>query len=142
LLARLRVLLRPVPNVPDGPLLILEDLVINLATHEITLRGRALSLTPKESALFYILARYAGKVVTRSHLLRSVWGSQSAEKMRDLLVLVANLRKKLRPHSGELLIRTEGSLGYSLAHSPRHSPGDALPPTGATADVIRLAAHE
>jgi two-component system KDP operon response regulator KdpE len=142
LLARLRVLQRPLPNVPDGPLLILEDLVINLATHEITLHGRALSLTPKESALFYVLARYAGKVVTRSHLLRSVWGNQSGEKIHDLLVLVANLRKKLRPYAGELLIRTEGSLGYILALSPRHSSGEALSRTDANADVMRLAAHE
>lgn len=115
LLARLRVLQRPLPNAPDGPLLLEGDLVVNLATHEITLGGRPVRLTRKEEALFYVLARYAGKVVTRSHLLRAVWGAHSEEKTHDLLVLLTHLRKKLEPYGGEMLIRTEGSLGYSLS---------------------------
>ena len=52
LLARLRVLQRPLPNVPDGPLLIEGDLVVNLAAHKITLNGHPVRLTRKEEALF------------------------------------------------------------------------------------------
>ena len=121
LLARLRVLQRPLPNTPDGPLLLEGDLMVNLATHEITLSGRPVRLTPKEEALFYVLARFVGKVVTHSHLVRSVWGSHSEEKFSDLKVLVAHLRKKLGPYGGELFIRTEASLGYSLLLSSRTS---------------------
>jgi len=117
LLARLRVLQRAVPNEPDGPLLIEGDLVVNLATHKITLGEQPIELTRKEEALFYVLARYAGKVVTRAHLVRSLWGIHSAERLHDLQVLVAHLRKKLEPFSKELLIKTEGSLGYSLSLS-------------------------
>lgn len=119
LLARLRVLQRPLPNVPDGPLLIEGELVVNLATHEILLAGRTVKLTPKEQVLFYVLARYAGMVVTCSHLLRSVWGTHSEEKIHDLRVLVWHLRKKLGPCGGEMLIRTQGNLGYSLALSAK-----------------------
>ena len=115
LLARLRVLQRPLPNVPDGPLLIEGELVANLGTHEVKLSGRPVSLTPKEGALFYVLARYAGRVVTCGHLLRSVWGFHSEDKTHDLRVLVSHLRKKLGPYGGEILIRTEGNLGYRLA---------------------------
>lgn len=115
LLARLRVLQRPLPNVPDGPLLIEGDLVANLATHEVSFRQRPIALTRKETALFYVLARYAGRVVTRTHLLRSVWGARSEEKTQDLIVLVAHLRKKLGLYGGELLIKTQGSIGYSLS---------------------------
>jgi len=97
------------------------DLIANVATHRITLRGRQVALTRKEEALFYVLARYAGKVVTRTHLLRSVWGAASEEKIHDLLVLIAHLRKKLGPYGGEILIRTEGSLGYSLVLSTQHA---------------------
>ena len=122
LLARLRVLQRPAPNTPDGPLLIEGDLIANLATHEITLGGRPVRLTRKEEALFGVLARYAGKVVTRGHLLRSVWGAHSEDKTHDLLVLVAHLRKKLGPYAGEMVIRTEGSLGYSLSFSAQREP--------------------
>jgi two-component system, OmpR family, KDP operon response regulator KdpE len=115
LLARLRVLQRPLLNEPDGPLLIEGELVANLATHEITLAGRAVTLTRKEEALFYVLAKYAGKVVTRAHLLRSVWGAHGDQSIHDLQVLVAQLRKKLGPYGDEILIRTEGQVGYSLS---------------------------
>jgi two-component system KDP operon response regulator KdpE len=117
LLARLRALQRPLPNVADGPLLIESDLVANLATHEITLNGRTTLLTPKEEALFFVLARYAGRVVTCSHLLHSIWGIHAEDKLQDLRVLVSHLRKKLGPYGGEMLVRTEGSLGYSLVLS-------------------------
>lgn len=119
LLARLRVLQRPLPNVPDGPLLIDGDLIVNLATHEISLRGRSVRFTPKEEALFYVLARYVGRVVTCGHLMHSVWGAQSEDKIHDLQVLVAHLRKKLGPYGGEILIKTAGSLGYSLSVAAR-----------------------
>ena len=119
LLARLRVAQRPTPGVPDGPLLIEKDLVINLGTHETVISGSKVNLTPKEQVLFHILARYAGKTVTCEHLVRSVWGSHSEEKLHDLRVLVWQLRKKLDPYEGELRVRTEGSLGYSLALSSK-----------------------
>jgi two-component system, OmpR family, KDP operon response regulator KdpE len=115
LLARLRVLQRPVLNEPDGPFLIEGELVANLVTHEITLSGRAVRLTRKEEALFYVLARYAGKVVTRTHLLRSVWGAHGEQGIHDLQVLIAQLRKKLEPYGAEILIRTEGHIGYRLS---------------------------
>jgi two-component system, OmpR family, KDP operon response regulator KdpE len=122
LLARLRVLQRSLANVPDGPLLIEGELVANLATHQITLNGRRVRLTPKEEALFYVLARFAGKVVTHTHLLRAVWGAHSDQRMHDLRVLVAHLRKKLGSYGGEMLIRTEGSIGYCLLLSVQGQP--------------------
>jgi two-component system KDP operon response regulator KdpE len=122
LLARLRVAQRPMPNVPDGPLLIDGDLVVNLFTHEIVLNGRSIKLTPKEQVLFYVLARYAGRVVTCRHLMRSIWGIHSDEKVYDLRVLVSHLRKKLGPYGGEIVLKTEGSLGYCLALLPKAEP--------------------
>jgi len=115
LLARLRVLLRPLPNVPDGPFLVEGELVANLATHQVTIAGRSVKLTRKEEVLFYVLARYAGRVVTCSHLLRSIWGMCSDKKIQDLRVLICQIRKKLGPYGGEVLLRTQGNLGYSLA---------------------------
>ena len=122
LLARLRVLRRPLPHSPDGPLLIEGDLVANLSTHEISLSGRPVRLTRREEALFYVLAKYAGKVVTCSHLLRSVWGVPSERRIHDLQVLIAQLRKKLGPYEGEILIQTEGHLGYKLSLSEHGEP--------------------
>jgi len=112
-------LVKPFSN---AELLIEGDLVANLSTHEISLSGRPVRLTRREEALFYVLAKYAGKVVTYSHLLRSVWGVSSERRIHDLQVLIAQLRKKLGPYEGELLIQTEGHLGYRLLLSEHEKP--------------------
>ena len=114
LLARLRVLQRSVPWITDGPLLVEGEVSVNLATHDVRLKGRRVKLTPTEEALFYMLVRYAGKVVTCSHLTRCLWGTEGESKMRDLHVYIGNLRKKLQSNGSGVRIKTESSTGYKL----------------------------
>jgi two-component system KDP operon response regulator KdpE len=123
LLARLRVIQCRPPGVTDSPLLVEGDLRVNLASHEVTIKGQKLDFTPTEEALFYLLARHAGKTVTCQHLVRCVWGTDADDKIRDVRVYVACLRKKLGAYGGEILIKTEGGVGYCLllAHQQEHS---------------------
>jgi two-component system KDP operon response regulator KdpE len=114
LLARLRVLQRSVPWITDGPRLVEGGISINLATHEVRLQGRRIKFTPTEEALFFILVRYAGKVVTCSHLTRCLWGFEGENKIRDLRVYIGTLRKKLENQYQGICIHTEGSTGYKL----------------------------
>ena len=120
LLARLRVLQRSVPWVTDGPLLVEGNLSVNLATHEVRLKGRRIKLTPTEEALFYVLVRYAGKVVTCRHLTSCLWGIEGESRFRDLHVYIGSLRKKLQHHGGAVRIKTEGSTGYKLETANGH----------------------
>jgi two-component system, OmpR family, KDP operon response regulator KdpE len=123
LLARLRVIQRRWPGVPDSPLLIEGDLIVNLASHEVTLRGQKLDFTPTEEALFYLLARHAGKTVTCKHIVRCIWGTDEHDKIRDVRVYVTYLRRKLGVYGGEILIKTEDGIGYrlSLANRQEHT---------------------
>jgi two-component system KDP operon response regulator KdpE len=105
LLARLRVLQRSLPAEPDGPIF----------EHE---------LTPTEQVIFYTLLRHAGKLVTRKHLFRCVWGTDSESKLHDLHVYIANLRQKLREASTRVLIQTEGCAGYRILVSASDSIND------------------
>jgi two-component system, OmpR family, KDP operon response regulator KdpE len=113
-LARLRVLQRWDPASPEGPYYINGDLRVNVTAGVITIRGRHIELTPTEEALFFTLVRHAGHLVTRSHLLRCVWGADSESKLHDLHVYIRNLRNKLQGATEEVLIQTEGSEGYRL----------------------------
>lgn len=122
LVARLRVLRRCMPGIPEGPYLIEGGLRVNLAAHEVSLNGRPLNFTATEEAVFYLLARYAGKVVTCGHLLRAVWGSDAGDKLHELQVLIARIRRKLEGEEG-VMIRTEGRLGYQLAMGRRGQDG-------------------
>jgi two-component system KDP operon response regulator KdpE len=114
LMARLRVLQRSAPWITDGPLLIEGDVSVNLATHEVWLKGHRVKFTPTEEALFYMLVRYIGKVVTCNHLTRCLWGADAENKMQELHVYIGSLRKKLEENGGGVCIKTEGSTGYKL----------------------------
>lgn len=147
LLARLRVLRRCMPGSPDGPLSIEGGLAVNLAAHEVTLNGRPLKFTATEEAIFYLLAQHAGKVVTCGHLLRAVWGSDAGTKLHELQVLIARVRKKLEGEDGQVLIRTEGRLGYRLLMATRDGIGGTGShlhefrglPTGDSGNIVPLA---
>jgi two-component system KDP operon response regulator KdpE len=124
LLARLRVLQRSIPGEPDGPLFIHGDLRVDIMSHHITVRDKRVDLTPTEEAVFYILVRHAGKLVSCNHLIRCVWGHNLENKIHDLHVYIRSLRVKLNSVGNENLIQTEGSEGYRLLlptdceHSP------------------------
>ncbi|MGA2175089.1 MAG: response regulator transcription factor [Verrucomicrobiota bacterium] len=126
LMARLRVLQRPLPAEPDGPIFVHGGLSVDVVARTVTLHGRKVDLTPTEQAIFYTLVRHAGKVVTRKHLFRCVWGTDSESKLHDLHVYIANLRQKLREASGQVLIQTEGGAGYRLLVPSSDSTDDKL----------------
>jgi two-component system, OmpR family, KDP operon response regulator KdpE len=114
LLARLRVLQRPVSGEPDQPVVVEGDLTVDVAAHVVTYKGQTLELTRTEEALLHLLARNAGKLVTCEHMVRSVWGAQQGDPLHNLRVYIASLRKKLENGAGEGLIKTEGGIGYRL----------------------------
>lgn len=113
LLARLRVLQRSLPSEPDGPLFVHGGLSVDLMARMVTVHGRNIQLTPTEQVIFYTLVKNAGKLVSRRHLFRCVWGSESETKLHDLHVYIANLRQKFREASDQVLIQTEDS-GYRV----------------------------
>jgi len=117
LAARLRVLLRSEPATSDAPLLVLGGLRIEMGTREMTMDGHPLGLTATEKAILFILARHAGWLVPREHLVRAIWGPGADGKIHDLKVHIANLRRKLREHGGSNLVQGEGSVGYCLSTS-------------------------
>jgi two-component system KDP operon response regulator KdpE len=120
LLARLRVLQRSLPAEADGPIFEHGGLSVDVTARTVTLHGRKIELTPTEQVLFYTLLRHAGKLVTRRHLFRCVWGTDSEDKLHDLHVYIANLRQKLREVSCQVLIQTEGRLRASEVWANSH----------------------
>ena len=57
--------------------------------------------------------RAAGRVVTRDHLIASVWGEREITD-NNLEVFVRFLREKVDENYKKKLIRTERGVGYSL----------------------------
>ena len=122
----------------------LGNIVIDRSRYDVWVENKRIELTYVEFELLTALARSAGKVVTRSRLLQSVWNDAESEDDRKLTVHMSRLRKKLRG-SYPWRIETYTKRGYALIdHSPaaaglngsaQHSPSDQTPseqsmPTG------------
>jgi len=114
LLARLRAIQRRASSTTDEPYFQAGPLAIDFDSRTVTVSGNEVKLTATEYALLKMLAQHAGKIVTHKQLLREVWGPNAEEESQYLRVYMNHLRKKLEPHSGERLLRTESGIGYRL----------------------------
>lgn len=117
LLARIRAALRqPLSsNVPVRQRLQAGELVIDLDNRRITLAGAPVKLTPKEYAVLAMLAKYPGRVITQTQLLKEIWGPVHQRDTHYLRIVISKLRNKLGdPPEAPLIIQTEAGVGYRL----------------------------
>ena len=115
LLARVRAVQRRSQTGDDAPSIVVGDLVVDLATHEIRAGDLPVKLTPIEFSIVKVLAQHGGKVVTQKHLLREVWGPQSEEQSQYLRVHLTHVRRKLTGAGlQKASIKTEPGIGYRL----------------------------
>ncbi len=118
LIARVQALLRRTQNngdVQTEPSFHYGDLYINFARRQITLAGENVTLTPTEYNLLRELVVNAGKVLTHTHLLNSVWGSEYQEEREYLHVFIRRLRTKLENNSKKSgFIVTVPGVGYQF----------------------------
>jgi two-component system KDP operon response regulator KdpE len=116
LLARLRAALRRqgMRESDVGPIRV-GTIEVDEAAHLVRKHGAEVHLTPKEFAVFALLARSQGRVVTHAQLLRTVWGPAHESDLEYLRVTARNLRLKLEDDpSRPMLIRNEPGIGYRL----------------------------
>ncbi|WP_240352354.1 response regulator transcription factor [Chromobacterium alkanivorans] len=106
LLARVRAQLRPLG---DGSLS-LGALSLQPARQSANWQGREVALTRTEFELLALLARMAGRVMSRDELLNQVWGYQHFPSTRTVDTHILQLRQKLPG----LAIETVRGVGYRL----------------------------
>lgn len=68
---------------------------INLDTRTVLLSGEPLDLTQKEYELVLFLFRNAGRLLSRGHILESVWGQRSDLPTRTVDTHMSRIRSKL-----------------------------------------------
>ncbi|MCC6147746.1 MAG: response regulator transcription factor [Anaerolineaceae bacterium] len=91
------------------------DLMIDLLSHECTLGGKPLALSPREFDLLYSLALEPNRVFSVDDLLARVWGAEFAGQPQVVYVHVRWLREKIEtdPKRPERLVTVRG-VGYKL----------------------------
>ena len=82
---------------------------------EVYKNDELLELTPKEFELLLYLIERQGRVMSREHMLNSVWNYEFAGDSRIVDVHVSHLRDKLEENPKQpTLIKTVRGLGYKL----------------------------
>lgn len=91
------------------------DLDINPDAYAVSRRGDQLDLTHREFELLYYLAQHMGQVMTREHLLQTVWGYDYFGDVRTVDVTVRRLREKIEENpSNPIYLITRRGVGYYL----------------------------
>ena len=114
LMLRIRAILRrsstePPPTerqIKAGPIL------IDCASHRVTVSGTEIELTSTEFKLLQYLAEHSGRVLQRELLLQDVWGYNFVGDTRTVDTHVTRLRNKLG-EAGEM-VKTVRGFGYKL----------------------------
>ena len=119
LLARVRVSLRinrmnlqaTIPN----SLFTLNDLVIDYDRRQVSVGGKVIHMTQIEFNILSLLSHQAGKVMTYSAIIGSIWGAMDDGSVKKLQVNMANIRKKLGCKPGEnRYVINELGVGYRM----------------------------
>jgi two-component system, OmpR family, KDP operon response regulator KdpE len=113
LLARIRSALRSSVTEETLPVMIFNDLEIDMVGRIVKKKNEIIKLTSTEYALLALFAKNEGKVLTHQYLLRQVWGPGYINQSQYLRVFIAQLRKKIEddPNRPEFII-TESGVGY------------------------------
>ena len=118
LTARVRQLLRRHAHLEDDNTLCCGDLVINLASREVFLAGRPVTMAYKEYELLRFLLSNRGTVFTREALLDNVWGYDFYGGTRTVDVHVRRLRSKIEGPR-RAFIETVRNVGYRFHPTPQ-----------------------
>ena len=88
------------------------EIAVILSSRQVTVSGRALSLTPKEYALLVCLMRNKNAVLSREQLLVKCWGYDYEGEARAVDTHIKRLREKLGTEADR--IKTVIKFGYKL----------------------------
>ena len=121
LLARIRALGRRSLAEPEEPISRFGNITVDLAAHTVTKTDTAgvpaaVKLTPTEWHILEVLIRNPQRLVTKHHLLTTVWGPAYANEDGYLRLYLGQLRKKLEPEPARpRYLLTEPGMGYRFS---------------------------
>lgn len=110
--ARVRALLRR--GDPAGTTLTFGAVAFESTTRRVTVHGVELELTSRELAVFELLLRRAGRIVSKRHLFDSLYTWDHEANLSNVEVFVSRIRRKLEHVDADVGIRVFRGMGYRL----------------------------
>ena len=118
-MARIRVALRKATPVPlKNDVFSFRSLEMNVSSHQVTIEGKPVHLTPIEFRILKLLIENQGKVLTHHFIQDSIWGNGGEDNYQSLRVFMTNLRRKIEkdPTDPEYII-TEIGMEYPVSET-------------------------
>jgi DNA-binding response OmpR family regulator len=92
----------------------IEDIALDLRTHESTMGGQPLCLRPREFQLLAVLGQARGRIFTKDQLHKRVWGYDFDPQTNLVRVTIARLRDQIDRDRDNPLIETVHGVGYRV----------------------------
>lgn len=93
----------------------IDELVINAATHTVTVEGQDVRLTPREFAILQLLAVNRGTVLSMDVIYQKVWNEPFMESKNTVMVHIRKLREKIEKNPQKPdYIKTVWGIGYKI----------------------------
>ena len=100
---------------PDENIIDFAGLVINNDTHECSLYGQNLNLTPTEFSILWLLCENRGKVIPSEEIFEKVWGEKYLDSNNTVMAHIRRIREKMKePHRNPKFIKTVWGVGYKI----------------------------
>jgi len=110
-LLRIKQLLWRQSKLDSNNVIKIEDLVLDMNSYEVTVKGKSIYFTYKEYELLKFLILNRGRVYTREALLDKVWGYDNYAGTRTVDIHIQRLRTKLGGKCSDF-IQTIRNVGY------------------------------
>lgn len=88
------------------------DVTIFPEQKKVTRRNREIPLTPREYQVLLKLCRHKGEIISKSELVREIWGNTLDVNTNTIEVYINFLRKKIDKPFGTTSIKTKVGYGY------------------------------
>ncbi len=127
LIARMQAVLRRINSTiqEDGPSTFSNgEIEIEWRSHQVTVRGQRVKLSPIEFRILVTLVKNRGWIVTHEQLLEKAWGPNYVGDKSFVKLYISYLRQKIEenPHNPRFIL-TERGVGYYFATNHDEEPG-------------------
>ena len=98
-----------------NPKIVLKNLEIDKATHQVQVYGEPVKLTPIEFDILYLLASHPGRVFSTDEIFEKVWHEKVYEANNTVMVHIRRLRGKMQDDARVAkIITTVWGVGYKI----------------------------
>lgn len=115
LVTRIKTVLRRGPLITPNDLIYIQDLCVNVKSHEVRLKNKLIKLTALEYKLLYFFITHQDRVYTRYQLVDLIWGGAANIYERTVDVQIRRLRDVLKQYNYAHLVKTVRGVGYKCS---------------------------